>query len=385
MKILFTAPRFHTNQYSISKSLIENGNDVNYFVQYIGKSELHDYVKPILLKQSIISVIIIKIITRFLNTNEQIKKAEMKWFIPSWCFLYKKLKEYKPNVIVCRERSLFTLSVYILSSILKFNNIILYNQSPAYRSEMNKPVLKKILFKMTKGLFPKVRMTTVEGDKSKVALMEKDTYFIPFIVETTDNINDRKYFKDNKINILSVGKYQKAKNFPLLVEAINILKQKNYDIKCTIIGEVSNKYHEGYYDKLCEKIKGMNLDDVITLKINIPYEYMKNYYLDNDIFILSSQKELASVSILEAMASGLATISSNANGTCTYIKKGVAGYVFNSNDLDDLVRKIEQIISERNEVVRLGRGAIELIKTEYSPENYCRLFFEMVENEFELT
>jgi hypothetical protein len=42
---------------------------------------------------------------------------------------------------------------------------------------------------------------------------------------------------------------------------------------------------------------------------------MKNYYLNSDVSILSSIKDYAAVTPIEAMSNGLLTISSNGNGT----------------------------------------------------------------------
>ena len=47
MRFLFVAPRFHSNQFPIVKSLYKSGHKIEFFVQYIGKSEDHSIVESI--------------------------------------------------------------------------------------------------------------------------------------------------------------------------------------------------------------------------------------------------------------------------------------------------------------------------------------------------
>ena len=51
-RVLFVAPRFHTNQYILIKNLINYDIEVNFLSVYIGGSENHKYLTPILSKPS---------------------------------------------------------------------------------------------------------------------------------------------------------------------------------------------------------------------------------------------------------------------------------------------------------------------------------------------
>ena len=52
MKIIFVAPRYHTNQVEIVKSLKANGHCIEFHVVLISKNENHDYLKPKIIKES---------------------------------------------------------------------------------------------------------------------------------------------------------------------------------------------------------------------------------------------------------------------------------------------------------------------------------------------
>ena len=53
-RILFIAPRFHTNQYYLIKNLLKK-NHIFFISLYEGKIENHKYLKPEIIEQSLIS------------------------------------------------------------------------------------------------------------------------------------------------------------------------------------------------------------------------------------------------------------------------------------------------------------------------------------------
>ena len=61
MKILFVAPRFHTNQSTIVKTLINKGHRVYFHVSTIGPTEDYSNITPEIIEESILSIIRTKI------------------------------------------------------------------------------------------------------------------------------------------------------------------------------------------------------------------------------------------------------------------------------------------------------------------------------------
>ena len=60
MKFVFVAPRFHTNQYEIVKTLQNNGHDVEFNVVEIGHTEDHSLLMPKLYEPCFLSKLAIK-------------------------------------------------------------------------------------------------------------------------------------------------------------------------------------------------------------------------------------------------------------------------------------------------------------------------------------
>ncbi|MFF2447137.1 glycosyltransferase family 4 protein [Neobacillus sp. NPDC058068] len=387
MKFLFVAPRFHTNQFPIVKSLIERGHNVEFFVQNVGKSEDHSKLKPYLMKKSILSILLCKIVDWKYSANEAESK-KLYYFIPANISLFIRIRKYRPDVVILRERNFSSWCAYLICKILKIRCTIIYNQTPLYSPNTSENIIKRFIKKIIREFFPKVRITTVYARNISVLRNNQDKYhikshdyFVPFIAELKEETANRTYCKGGNINILDVGKYRDYKNHFLLVDAISLIGDRR-NLRVTIVGQVVNEDEQKYFDLLKTYIKSKNVDDVIRLEKNIDYNKMDQIYQTNDIFILPSKLESASISILEAMANGMVTISTDNNGTASYINEGECGYLFRTMDAKDLAIKIEQIVSKKTNIYKMGNQAYLNIKYNYSFPNYYSALGEVLEKEF---
>lgn len=92
---------------------------------------------------------------------------------------------------------------------------------------------------------------------------------------------------------------------------------------------------------------------------------MPSVYSLADVFILPSQGpgETWGVSVNEAMASGKAVlVSSKCGCAIDLVEDGVTGYIFRSNDLNDLITKMKLLVSDKEKLKVMGRNACEKIQ-----------------------
>lgn len=391
MKILFIAPRFHTNQVPIVTNLIKRGHEVDFYSQYVGKTEDHSNIRPCVMKQSLLTKFIFKLIDIKHNQNVAEKK-KVAYFIPSIYSLSKKIREFLPDIIILRGSYFLAIPVNYICKILKIN-CIYYDQGPLYFKKedcLQDGIKVKIKYYIKKHHLPRVRITPVKVQKANELVQKKSElkikpheYFIPLIAEKSDKFT-REYCKEGHINILSVGKYRDYKNHFLLVDAIQLLTNLR-NIKVLIVGQAENEEEMKYFDSLKQYINKNNLQDTITLEKNIDYKSMKEIYRNSDIFILTSKKEVASVAVLEAMSHGLVTISTDMNGTATYIENGISGYTFETMDPTSLVEKIENLIADKEKIKVMGRAAYKNICNNYSFSNYYNALDSVIKKEFNVS
>lgn len=375
------AHRYHTNQSAIMKGWIENGHEVRFLSQYKGKIEDYTYVNPVIVGYSKVYMLFDYLYIHFLRRRDPyaIDKKLKFGFPPLWK-LAEYIKEFKPDLAILRERSIYTICMNLICRYYKIPTI-LYNQTPVWDLPQKCDIAHKIVRKLT----PEYRITPVEligTDKTGLIRDERGT-FIPFVVEPHISPEEKAYFRDGKINVFCVGKYQERKNHRMMLEVIEELLS-DYQLHLTIAGEISNHFHEEYYKNLVDYVKEHELSEQVTFHINLNREDMYDEYQKADVCVLPSTGEPASYTILEAMAFSLPMISGSDNGTAGYIECGRTGYVFDDNDKDDLKNKLEKIISDRRDLIKMGAAGYQRMKDCFQFENYYNqvvALFEKIRNE----
>ena len=133
--------------------------------------------------------------------------------------LKKLIKSWKPDVIIMRDKTLYTIASYLLG---RKSKCILYIQNPLWDEMPKTDLAHRIVRKLT----PKYSMTPVLGKQEANKAVAERSYYIPLIVEPQCSPEKKKYFKDNQIHILCIGKFEPRKHHMMLMEAVDQIKQE---------------------------------------------------------------------------------------------------------------------------------------------------------------
>jgi len=213
--------------------------------------------------------------------------------------------------------------------------------------------LRKKLWKLSSKKIFKITCPTKDllfNLKNKEIFSEDKVFYLQDAI-----INIKNYISKNKKNefnfdpknkdfqnyFLSVGRLTKQKNYSYLISEFANYFKNNENDKLLIIGEGEEK------NKLYKLIKKNKLSKNIFLlgKIDNVYPFMKNARA----FILSSLWEEVGFVIIEAAFSNLFVISSNCpNGPREFLEDGKAGYLFKSNQKNELFKKLEYFKNKEN-------------------------------------
>ncbi len=140
-------------------------------------------------------------------------------------------------------------------------------------------------------------------------------------------------------SILSLGRISPIKNVDILVEALNLLKNKNINFKAKIIGDAPERDKE-YYENIKQKTKEYNLENYVDFEKGVPNYKSPEIYKQNEIFVNLTPSGSLDKTIFEAMACGCITLISN---------KSLFGKIderlfFEENNVQDLAEKLEKIL-----------------------------------------
>lgn len=368
MNIIYVAPMFHTNQIPIVKGWLERGHQVFFICQYKGKTENHKYCTPYILGYSALFKFLLSIHEWFYKSKKHLsaypEAFKDKCGFPPIFKLFQYLKKINPDVVILRERSMYSIFAYLICRICKIN-CILYNQTPLWDNE---PPRNDFAHRIVKSLTPSIRMTPVFGNPD-TGYLDRQAVYIPFVIEPQQSPEEKKYFHNQRINILCVGKFEERKHHLMLLDIVRQLLP-DYPLHLTLVGEVSTQYHQNYYQEVQEYIAVNHLEDFVDCHTNCSPDRMSDFYRNADLFVLPSTGEFASISQLEAMSYSLPVIVSDTNGTACYIEEEKNGYLFKDKDAENLKEKIIKIISNRENILRMGAYSYLLVNEKYSFSNY---------------
>lgn len=385
-KLLYVAPRYHTNQIPIMHGFCQCGCKVMFLAQYEGIGEVHDAVEFRLLKKSWISKLLFRYIEKKYSPSEAEGK-KMHLFIPAFFHTIRLIKDFNPDLVILRERYLTSAIMYLLCKAIGIKKNILYVQQPIYDGEYSQNKIKNLLKKM---LFPKAVFSPIcYHGKKREKLKKENIYFVPLVVDGNyvQKIKGRSYFQEGILHFLDIGKYREYKNHFFLIDVFEKLKKSNMldHVKLTIIGQASNSDEEAYMERLKQYVRKKDLDNEIEICRNIPFGDMHDLYLEHDVLLLPSTYESAGMVILEAMEMGLCVATSIYCGLGSYLDEYQCGYTFDIEETQYLEEIVTQMIRHREQIKMMGQKSIEVVQKFLLFENYFGALNKLTEQEFGYT
>jgi glycosyltransferase involved in cell wall biosynthesis len=143
------------------------------------------------------------------------------------------------------------------------------------------------------------------------------------------------------LRLLFVGRFVDRKNVPLVLRAMQHLSE----CTLTLVGE-------GKRDaKWRELARDLGIADRIRFVGHVAHVNLSPYYKDADVFVLPSDAEGMSNSLLEAMASGLAIVATDTGGASGLV--GSAGVIVPAGDDAAFATALQSLVSNRHAVHRM--------------------------------
>lgn len=173
----------------------------------------------------------------------------------------------------------------------------------------------------------------------------------------------------NKIKVAYIGRLESVKGYTDLLKVAEKITKINKDVVFYFVGNSIGK------EDIIEKYQS---NQIIFLGHR---EDVASILKSSDIFALTSYSEGLPNSLMEAMAAGLACISSNVGGVKILLKNDANGLTYKAGDLKELENKLIILIKDPALRKRIGDQASKTIRDSFSLDStamqYERLFQEM--------
>ena len=176
-------------------------------------------------------------------------------------------------------------------------------------------------------------------------------------VDITDIKKSNVYEPD--INLLMISRLVIQKNINIVIEAMELLDNKNF--KLSIIGE------GGEFSKLEAVIHDLNLQNRVQLLGKIDNNRISQFLLTADIFIQASNYEGLPHSVLEAINYEVPILSTEVGGCKDLLNDGERGFIISlPPDKKIIAENIIFIINNKDEATKRAHAAKAFINNEYN-------------------
>lgn len=176
--------------------------------------------------------------------------------------------------------------------------------------------------------------------------------------------------ENDRFKIVSISRLETVKNIEGILNAVHKLKQNNFKIKYTIVGEGSLR------TALENKVKQLNLEnetEFVGFKENT-----ENYYLNSDLYVLNSFSEGFSNSLLEAMYLKKMCVTTNVGAASQMIKNNYNGWITAVNDDECLYQKIKKCIELNSETrANIENNAHKTVIENFSMESHVNKLMQL--------
>lgn len=258
---------------------------------------------------------------------------------------YKRLREIiknkDPDVVVS---FLTIVNFYAIAACVGKRKLIISERNdPKLSASRWHFILSKILYPLADGIV--FQSHKVMDYYSKTARRKGTVILNPIEVSC---IKDE---KAERKNIVTAGRFVSQKNHALLIDSFAEIKKSHSTYKLYIYGD--GKLRSEYEARLSM----LGIKDAVYLPGNVfnIHEMMK----DAQIFVISSDYEGLSNSLLEAMAMGLACVSTRSGGAEEVISDGKNGLLVDVGNKYEMVKALEKLICDEVLRKRIQKGAIQ--------------------------
>jgi glycosyltransferase involved in cell wall biosynthesis len=99
-----------------------------------------------------------------------------------------------------------------------------------------------------------------------------------------------------------------------------------------------------------------------------------------DLFVLPSLYEGMPNAVLEAMATGLPVVATNAGGTAEIISHGETGLLVPANDAPGLAAALRLMLADKDIRSIIGKKAQEYVRANFSAQKMCACYERLIQN-----
>ncbi len=363
LKRLYTGSYSDIDKKYVSENFIINNNNfsrINFlfsklrFYRYLNKSKLHRFQDNVfdnwlsrnILKEQEIDIFV-GWANYFLNSLENIKKTGAKIIIESG------------STHILEQQKLLSEE---------------YEKFGVKYESINKNTVDKILREYDESDYIMCPSNFTKNSFLKYGISENKIIQVPYGVDLSFYSKIEKQ-KTNKFRVIFVGLVCLRKGVQYLLQAWQKLNLPIDKTELLIVGNILSDINPF--------LKNIKLNKNVIFYGSTDKNNLSKLYSQSSLFVLPSIEEGLSMTIAEAMASGLPVICTTNTGGQDLIQNGVQGFISTIRDTDDLAEKILFCYTHKDLSNQMGLSGAQKVKN-FTWDNYghniYKKYLDIMEN-----
>ncbi len=160
----------------------------------------------------------------------------------------------------------------------------------------------------------------------------------------------------------------------VLVEAFALVRGQTTEARLILLGDGSKN------EEIRSLIRERGLEDSVHAPGRVAHTLLPDYFREADIYVSSALSDGTSVSLLEAMATGLPAVVSDSFGNLEWVEPGVNGEMARPGDPESLAEAMLAVATDRTRALRMSRANVALAHERADWQKNFPLLAEKVES-----
>lgn len=165
-----------------------------------------------------------------------------------------------------------------------------------------------------------------------------------------------------------IGRLDKRKNWPMLLEVAARIKEERDDIEIWVIGGAQSVQREEF----AARWQAENLTDIVKWFPVVPYQQMPHVYAkireSGGCTLATTRSESFGNTFIESMACGVPVVASNMMPITELVVQGKTGLLYRGQQTEDAVSQLFGILDEPELHAQMSEAAVQHVKDHFAIE-----------------
>ncbi len=180
--------------------------------------------------------------------------------------------------------------------------------------------------------------------------------------------------KQKQIKLIYAGRIDKNKNIPTTIKALEMLCNKGWVTKLTVVGRIEDQ----------EEFNCIKKSPLVEYHSACDKEQLIQFYRENDIFVMPSFTETFGLVYAEAMSQGLPVIYTKGQGFDGQFAEGEVGYSVDSMSCNDVAKKIMSICRNYTIMSSNCSSAVKRFQWGMISKKYLNIYRSVINDEMDI-